>query len=70
MNAFSRHTFLALGFGVIVGYHLRKYRREIIDAAGGKHASDQAEFGVLGDMLSGIRKGSHAATQRWNKRNE
>ncbi|MCU0735658.1 MAG: hypothetical protein MUF20_09050 [Methylotetracoccus sp.] len=70
MNAFIRHPFFVLGFGMILGYHLRKYRREIIDAADRSDASSHSAFGIVAEMLSGIQQGARDATRNWTERHD
>lgn len=67
MNVFSRYPLLALGLGLLLGYQLRAYRREILGAARENRHGGQGGFGVFGDALDGIKQGWHDATQRWTE---
>lgn len=64
MSVLFRHHWLALGLGIIAGYHLRKYRREIIETARQAAAEGSGSDDLLATAIAGIRNGVRDANAR------
>lgn len=64
MSLPGSHPLLIFGFGVILGYHIRKYRRELLAASGGSDDQGVTGSGILAAMHSGVQQGAHDARRR------
>jgi hypothetical protein len=64
MNILSRHPWFIVGLGVIAGYHLHKYRKEIIESARQAAVEDAGSSDLFATALAGIRNGVRDAAAR------